>query len=100
MKYNLTVRPEAEIDIQEAFDWYESHQQTLGRNFIEELDNLLQRIEEHPLGFQKVYGELRRAFLRRFPYALYFLIDDSTIAIKGVLHQRKNPNEWQSRYMI
>ena len=51
MKYNLIVRPEAEVDIQEAFDWYESRQQDLGRKFIEALDNLLHRIEENPLIF-------------------------------------------------
>ena len=61
MKYNLIIRPEAEIDIQEAFDWYETHQKSLGQDFIEELDGVFQRIEERPLIFQKIYGKLRRA---------------------------------------
>ena len=99
MKYNLIVPPEAELDIHEAFDWYETHQQNLGRKFIEELDSLFHRIEERPLTFQKIYGKVRRALTRRFPYAVYFLIDGDTIIINAVLHQRKNPNEWQRRYV-
>ncbi|MGK5090810.1 type II toxin-antitoxin system RelE/ParE family toxin [Deltaproteobacteria bacterium TL4] len=99
MKYNLIILPESEMDIQEAFEWYEAHQQYLGRYFVEELDSVFQRIEECPLAFQKIYGELRRAFPHRFPYAVYFLIDENNIIIKGILHQRKNPQEWQSRYV-
>jgi len=100
MKYNLIISPEAEIDIQEAFEWYENQQPDLGLDFIEEVEKLIHRIEENPFMFRKVYKELRRGFINRFPYAVYFLIKQSRITINGVLHHRGNPFEWQKRYNL
>ncbi|MBI5185252.1 MAG: type II toxin-antitoxin system RelE/ParE family toxin [Nitrospinae bacterium] len=97
MVKTLIVRPEAEDDVRETFEWYESKQIGLGNNFLEETDLLFQRIEEYPNLFPKVYRELQRALLHRFPYAVYFLQDDNIATVFGVLHQRRNPAEWQRR---
>ncbi|MDI6793517.1 MAG: type II toxin-antitoxin system RelE/ParE family toxin [bacterium] len=95
---SLTVRPEAEEDIREAYEWYESKRCDLGHEFVEEIELLFQQIEERPNMFPKVYGNLRRGFPHRFPYAVYFLVEGATIVIKGVFHQRRNPAEWLKRY--
>lgn len=34
MSYRLIIRPEAELDIQEAFEWYEAQTPSLGSEFI------------------------------------------------------------------
>ncbi len=34
MKYRLIIRPEAEAEIQEAFDWYERRVPSLGAKFF------------------------------------------------------------------
>lgn len=94
MARSLIVRPEAEEDIREAYEWYESRRGHLGHEFLEEIELL----EERPKMFPKVYDNLRRGFPYRFPYAVYFLVEGTTIVIKGVLHQRRNPAEWLKRY--
>lgn len=97
MKKTLIIRPEAEDDIKEAFEWYEARQIGLGNNFIEETDLLFQRIEEYPNVFPKAYRKLQRALLHRFPYAVYFVQNDGITTVFGVLHQRRNPTKWQRR---
>jgi plasmid stabilization system protein ParE len=94
----LIIRPEAEADIKDAFEWYESKQTGLGNNFIEETEMLFQRIEEYPNLFPKVYGKLQRALLHRFPYSVFFRIGGSIATVFGVLHQRRNPAEWQKSH--
>jgi plasmid stabilization system protein ParE len=40
---------------------------------------------------------VRRALLQRFPYAVYFILDDQIIVILAILHQRRDPAVWKRR---
>jgi plasmid stabilization system protein ParE len=95
MRFLLIVRPEAEEDIREAFEWYEARQADLGLGFVQEIETVFQYIEQNPMTFRKIHKELRRAFPRRFPYAVYYLVKGASVIVKGVLHQRKRPSQWQ-----
>jgi plasmid stabilization system protein ParE len=35
--------------------------------------------------------------LRKFPYALYYLVDDDRIVVLACFHQRRNPLDWLRR---
>jgi plasmid stabilization system protein ParE len=84
--------------LQEARDWYEAQLPGLGGQFIVEVDAAFRRAAAAPHRFPKLHGELRRALVRRFPYAIYFLSDAKQIVIVGVLHQRRSPASWQRRH--
>jgi plasmid stabilization system protein ParE len=40
---------------------------------------------------------IRRALLRRFPYAVYFAVERDVVVILAVLHVSRDPAEWQRR---
>jgi hypothetical protein len=46
----LIIRPEAEADLAEGFDWYEQRRSGLGNEFLNEVNTLLRQIEANPLG--------------------------------------------------
>ena len=94
----IVLKPEAEQDLAGAVVWYERQRQGLGGQFLAETDLAMARIESNPRLYRKVHGELRRALMRRFPYAVYFLADEGTVTVYGVLHQRRAPAVWQRRY--
>jgi plasmid stabilization system protein ParE len=50
--------------------------------------------------FPQVYGETRRALLERFPYGIYFIsaILNDEVIVLAVLHGRRHPRRWQSRF--
>lgn len=48
MEYKITIFPRAEIEIVEAFLFYESKQKSLGQKFIEHIDKLVRTIQENP----------------------------------------------------
>ncbi|MFT3773611.1 MAG: type II toxin-antitoxin system RelE/ParE family toxin [Minicystis sp.] len=94
----LIVRTKAELDIQEATDWYEEEEPGLGARFVDELSSTLNRIRVMPLQFPSVGQGARRALLKRFPYAIYFVLRDADQAvIIAVLHQRRAPSVWKQR---
>ena len=63
----------ARAELIEAQDWYESEAAGLGRRFRVEIDRAVQRIVNAPYQFPVVFKTLRRARVKRFPYALLFL---------------------------
>jgi hypothetical protein len=57
----------------------------------------LERVRERPLQFPAVAGDVRRALLHAFPYAVYFRVSGELVFVLAVLHLRRNPKVWRSR---
>lgn len=94
---DLIVRPSAEADVRDAAFWYESKREGLGAEFALELDALYERIAENPRQFPEISEGVRRALLRRFPYAVYFVIGDDAPVIVAVLHQHRRREALRQR---
>ncbi len=47
--------------------------------------------------FAKVYREVRRALVRRFPYGIFFVFQDSRVTVIAVFHAKREPRVWQGR---
>lgn len=87
----LIISPEAEADADDAAGWYELRRQDTGRRFLRALGLVLDRIAQNPLQFPIVDHDIRRALMRRFPYGVYFTLDDSTITVLAVVHLHRKP---------
>ena len=96
-QYRLVSEPQADLEIEAAFRWYEKEQPGLGVEFLEELGTTYSRIREGPLKYQHLRAGIRRALLRRFPYAVYFAVEQGKIIVLAVLHASRDPAEWQRR---
>ncbi len=97
MAADVNVRPLAETDVREAAFWYERKREGLGAEFTLELDALYDRIGQSPRQFPEIGDGARRALLRRFPYAVYFVIGEESPVIIAVLHQHRRPEAWRER---
>lgn len=93
----MRIRPLAQQDIAEAYDWYEEQATGLGHEFLRAMDAILARIERTPGAYPKVYRELRRALLRRFPYKVYFRLEGDQPVVLAVVHHRRHPRSWRRR---
>lgn len=94
-EYRLVSERRADLDIESTFQWYENEQQGLGLEFLEELRATYTRIVEGPLKYEELRSGIRRALVRRFPYAVYFSIEADVIVVLTVLHASRDPAEWQ-----
>ena len=97
MTGELLVRPFSEADVREAALWYEGKRGGLGAEFILELDALYERILQNARQFPEIGEGARRALLRRFPYAIYFVSGEEAIVVIAVLHQHRRPETWRAR---
>lgn len=92
----VIVRRAAQADVREAALWYESGRPGLGSEFTLQFDALVERIAQSPLQFPEIGSGVRRALLRRFPYAIYFVVAVYPVVI-AVLHQHRHPDTWKER---
>ncbi|MEX0268968.1 type II toxin-antitoxin system RelE/ParE family toxin [Leptolyngbyaceae cyanobacterium UHCC 1019] len=97
MSYSLIIRPEAELDIQDAFEWYEAQTSGLGSEFVRAVDTCLSGIGRSPLAYPIIHQKLRRALVRRFPYGILYVFDQDIIAVVGCFHGKRDPQSWQDR---
>ncbi|WP_414752867.1 type II toxin-antitoxin system RelE/ParE family toxin [Anabaena sp. CCY 9910] len=97
MDYVLVFRPEVREELDEAYIWYENQQAGLGDEFLDCVDEILNRICQMPESYAVVYKDVHRAVLQRFPYAVYYRIISSRIIVIGIFHGRRDPKIWQIR---
>ncbi len=96
-EYRLVAELRVDLDVAAAFDWYENEQVGLGQEFLVELRATYDRVADGPLKYEHLRSGIRRALVRRFPYAVYFVIEHDVIIVLAVLHVNRDPAEWQRR---
>ena len=96
-RFNILIKPEAELDFLEIRDFYENVSNELGVRFNEAFIASLMKIERNPFHCFSVGKGFRRAAIRDFPYNIYFEIEESIVVIFGIFHQHRDPGEWQKR---
>jgi plasmid stabilization system protein ParE len=89
--------PEANEDLLEARAWYDNIRPELGERFALAVEATVEALAEHPLQFPVVYRNRRRAGVRRFPYGLFFDVQDNRIVVIACFRGRRDPRRWQSR---
>jgi toxin ParE1/3/4 len=77
-------------------DWYEG-EAGLGRRFREGIDVLAERMSANPRQLPVMFKNVRRSLLHRFPYALFFVVEDDTLLVIACFHASRDPLQWQKR---
>ena len=98
MTRRLVFRPEVETELAEAVDWYEARSQGLGAEFLRSLDAVLAHVQRHPTLYPIVFGNARRATLRRFPYSLIYTVHDDLLLNAACIHSKRDPIHWQKGF--
>lgn len=97
VKYHLMISDESRLDILDAFSWYESRLNGLGKDFEACLEAGFNQIQQNPLIFQKRYKNLPVHFINRFPFGIHYLIEANTIKVFAVFHTSRDPRNWINR---
>jgi plasmid stabilization system protein ParE len=99
----FVVRPEAEADIDEAYEWYERRSLGLGDRFLDAVEEAIGFVRESPQRFPAMHREpdmtIRRALVDRFPYGVFFIWDETANATSVIacMHARQDPRRWLRR---
>ncbi len=90
MSRRVIIRPNAEADLQSAWSWYETQRAGLGDEFLAEIDFAVSQLEENPKRRPFYYRNFRRLLTRRFPYKIFYRIEDGRTIVFRVWHTSRD----------
>ena len=93
----LSFHDLAERELNDAAQYYEGESPGLGAEFVDEVERCADAITRHPAAGAPVRDDVRRRFLRRFPYALLYRAGADTVRILAVMDLRRRPTYWVGR---
>lgn len=93
MSYKIKLLPIVHTDLRKAKKWYHDKNETLAKEFKIEVNKEIDYIGKYPEHYQRKHKELRQSLVTRFPYAIFYLVEEEQkrIIVFGVLHTRRNP---------
>jgi len=97
MSYELIIRPEARTDLLDTFEWYQEQRLGLGFDFKLCIDEVFSKLQKYPSIYKKVYQNIQRAVTQRFPFSVFYIIENNNVIILAILHARRDPEKWKSR---
>ncbi len=97
MALALEFHPDAQADYDEAVARYEGERRGLGVRFGLAVREATDRAAEAPLHGSPVSDNLRRVFVRRFPYAILYAVEAERVYVVAVAHFRRRPDYWRDR---
>ena len=87
----------AQLELDEAIDFYNNESNDLGAVFIQEILNALDRIAHYPDAWHPLSANTRRCQTRRFPYGLIYRKYEDFILIISVSNLHREPSHWRDR---
>ncbi len=101
MTLPIRISEEADSEMTDAARWYELHRAGLGLEFLAAIDTAVARIEENPRIGTQPPGvddeDVRRVFVKRFPYHLVNIDLPDYLQVLAVAHDRRRPAYWIDR---
>jgi len=85
---------EASSEFRESVEWYELRTRELGLRFTNEIDSTIERIRLNPDLYQKIVGNIRRIQVNRFPYSVFYTIDNDVLVVLRIFHNKRKPIQW------
>ncbi len=99
MSWQVIIEKPAQLDIDEAFAWYEGQSIGLGFRFIQHLDETIEAVIRNPYFAFAVVKSVRSTSLSVFPYEVIYLIDEpkQTVFVLAVGHLYRKPGWFRQR---
>lgn len=94
MSLPVVYRRKVGRDLAAGFGHYEEQTEGLGESFLTAVASAFDAIEQYPGMFARVHGEVRRAIISSFPYAVFYRIESKRVVVLTVLHTARDPKLW------
>jgi plasmid stabilization system protein ParE len=93
----ITHHPEAQAEMIDAANFYESKLAGLGGDFLDAVDAAVAAIVADPGRYPVVEDDIRRCRVKRFPYCVYYRHGADWVRILVVMHHSRHPDYWKGR---
>lgn len=94
MVYKLIISPRAQKEIENAIDYYLLYNIDSPKKFIDSLQSTYEVLIANPF-FKIKHKNVRTLKIKKFPYSLYFVINElnGNVKVLACFHNKQNPNK-------
>ncbi|MGZ0015655.1 type II toxin-antitoxin system RelE/ParE family toxin [Yeosuana sp. AK3] len=89
----LEIKDEANLEIIEAYLYYEEKRIGLGEEFLEHLEAYFDRITANPKHFPQKRKPYHEAFIKRFPFLVIYETTKDRVIVYSVFNTWQNPEK-------
>jgi len=94
----LEILDLAKNDLIEGYHFYQAREPGLGSYFLDTLYSDIDSLRIFGGIHRKAYKDLHRSLSKRFPFAIYYTVDEETIRVRSVVDCRRNPS-WIRKHL-
>lgn len=87
----IKVLDQAVEDLIEGFHFYEDQQAGLGSYFLANLHADIESLRLHGGVHRQAFRGYHRLLSRRFPFAVFYRVQDDTVLVYAVINCRRDP---------
>ncbi len=93
MAHKIIVTLRAQLEIEDAYDFYAMSSTVAPTDFIAEIEDAYRKLSLNPFYLIR-YKNFRALPLKKFPFILIYLIEENTVVIKACFHTSKNTSKY------
>ena len=97
MSRKISIHEAAEVELNEAADFYDMACPNLGSVFVDEIQRAIGKISGFPEAAALVRERIRKMPLAKFPYSVIYSVSPDEIRILAIAHQKRRPFYWRNR---
>ena len=87
----IEILEEARRDLVEGFHFYENQQEGLGSYFLSNLYADIDSLRIYAGTHNKPFKPYHRLLSKKFPFAVFYTVENETVFVQAVLDCRRNP---------
>lgn len=94
---NIRFLKGARDEFKSAVTYHERQRRGLGDELESEVFAALARASGDPTSYESFDPGIYRIPVQRFDYNIYYLVEESTLLVAAVMHNRRRPGYWKRR---
>ncbi len=87
----------AKSELDDAVKYYNLQVDGLGNRYKNEAQSTIKRMSIFPMAYIEVRSQVRRCIMHKFPYSIYYSIQENMVLILAIAHQHRKPDYWIKR---
>ena len=92
----IQILDQARQDLVDSYRFYENQGVGLGDYFLDSVYAEIESLIIHA-GIHRVVAGFHRLLVRRFPFAVYYVVNDTTVSVWAVVDCRRKPSFIKSK---
>ena len=88
---NIKILKSAQADLLDGYRFYERQKRGLGNYFLDSLNSDIESLKVYAGIHSILFGKYYRLLSKRFPFAVYYRVEENEVRVYAVLDCRRNP---------